>query len=73
LNRKCKTSLEVIKTNIKSKRCANTELGAEISDMATAKTDTMRPSHPGVDIGAGVPDAAAAAEVKGKAAEKAAG
>jgi hypothetical protein len=73
LNRKCKSSLEVLKTNIKSKLCANTELGAEITDMASANSDMRRPPHPGVDIGAGASDVSAAAEGKGKAAEKAAG
>jgi hypothetical protein len=64
--------LEVVKTRIRNKLYANTELGAEISDMASAKSDTKRPPHLGVDIGAVVPNAVAVAEAKDKGTEKAA-
>ena len=72
-NRKYKTSMEVLKTSIKSNLCANTELGAEITDTASANSDTRRPPQHGVGIGLGVPDSAVLAEGKGKPAEKAAG
>ena len=65
--------MEALNTSIKSKLYANTGLGAEIKIMASANSGTRRAPHPGVDIGPGVPDAAATAEAKDKAQEKAVG
>lgn len=65
--------MEVLKTSIKSKLCANTGLGAELAIMVSANSGTRRPPHPRVDIGPGVPNATTAAEAKDKAQEKAAG
>ena len=69
--KKRRTSLEVLNTSSRSRSRlpANTELVAEILEMAPANLDTKR-AHIVVGKGAGVSEAAAA-EAKGKATEAA--